>query len=215
MSSINYKIILIGNTAVGKTALFRKMETGEFSDTNIATIGLAKKTLYTPVEVDINGKRIKKNICVSLYDTAGQEKFKSITLNYFKETEGIILMYDITKRESFDNVEAWINSIKESIGSSHSSEYVIILMGNKLDLVDENSNKRKVTEYEAEDICNKFDMIWGGEISVKDIKYDDLIKLFSEYTGKIYEIIGEKKKDVQKLKVIKNYKNIKGRKCCK
>ena len=215
MSSINYKIILIGNTAVGKTALFRKMETGEFSDKNIATIGVAKKTLYTPVEVDINGKRIKKNICVSLYDTAGQEKFKSITLNYFKETEGIILMYDITKRESFDNVEAWINSIKESIGSSHSSEYVIILMGNKLDLVDKNSNNRKVTEYEAEDICNKFDMIWGGEISVKDIKYDDLIKLFSEYTGKIYEIIGEKKKDVQKLKVIKNYKNIKGRKCCK
>ena len=215
MSSINYKIILIGNTAVGKTALFRKMETGEFSDKNIATIGVAKKTLYTPVEVDINGKRIKKNICVSLYDTAGQEKFKSITLNYFKETEGIILMYDITKRESFDNVEAWINSIKESIGSSHSSEYVIILMGNKLDLVDENSNKRKVTEYEAEDICNKFDMIWGGEISIKDIKYDDLINIFSEYTGKIYEIIGEKKKDVQKLKVIKNYKNIKGRKCCK
>ena len=215
MSSINYKIILIGNTAVGKTALFRKMETGEFSDKNIATIGVAKKTLYTPVEVDINGKRIKKNICVSLYDTAGQEKFKSITLNYFKETEGIILMYDITKRESFDNVEAWINSIKESIGSSHSSEYVIILMGNKLDLVDENSNKRKVTEYEAEDICNKFDMIWGGEISVKNIKYDDLINIFSEYTGKIYEIIGEKKKDVQKLKVIKNYKNIKGRKCCK
>ena len=124
-------------------------------------------------------------------------------------------MYDITKRESFDNVEAWINSIKESIGSSHSSEYVIILMGNKLDLVDQNSNNRKVTEYEAEDICNKFDMIWGGEISVKNIKYDDLIKLFSEYTGKIYEIIGEKKKDVQKLKVIKNYKNIKGRKCCK
>ena len=215
MSSINYKIILIGNTDVGKTALFKKMETGEFSDKNISTIGVAKKTLYTPVEVDINGKRIKKNICVSLYDTAGQEKFKSITLNYFKETEGIILMYDITKRESFDNVEAWINSIKESIGSSHSSEYVIILMGNKLDLVDENSNKRKVTEYEAEDICNKFDMIWGGEISIKDIKYDDLIKLFSEYTGKIYEIIGEKKKDVQKLKVIKNYKNIKGRKCCK
>ena len=215
MSSINYKIILIGNTAVGKTALFRKMETGEFSDKNIATIGVAKKTLYTPVEVDINGKRIKKNICVSLYDTAGQEKFKSITLNYFKETEGIILMYDITNRESFDNVEAWINSIKESIGSSHSSEYVIILMGNKLDLVDKNSNNRKVTEYEAEDICNKFDMIWGGEISIKDIKYDDLIKLFSEYTGKIYEIIGEKKKDVQKLKVIKNYKNIKGRKCCK
>ena len=215
MSSINYKIILIGNTDVGKTALFRKMETGEFSDKNIATIGVAKKTLYTPVEVDINGKRIKKNICVSLYDTAGQEKFKSITLNYFKETEGIILMYDITKRESFDNVEAWINSIKESIGNSHSSEYVIILMGNKLDLVDENSNKRKVTEYEAEDICNKFDMIWGGEIGVKNIKYDDLINIFSEYTGKIYEIIGEKKKDVQKLKVIKNYKNIKGRKCCK
>ena len=66
MSSINYKIILIGNTAVGKTALFRKMETGEFSDKNIATIGVAKKTLYTPVEVDINGKRIKK-IFVFLY----------------------------------------------------------------------------------------------------------------------------------------------------
>ena len=64
-------------------------------------------------------------------------------------------------------------------------------------------------EDEAEDICHKFNMIWGGEISIKNIKYVDLIKLFNQFIEKIYKIIGEKYKDKQKLKAIKNYKNIK------
>ena len=214
MSSLNYKIILIGNSSVGKTALFRKIETGEFYDRNISTIGIGKKTLYMDIEEDNNGKKIKKNICVSLYDTAGQEKYKATTLNYFKGADGIILMYDITNRGSFDNIEEWINSIKESIGNAHSLEYIIMLIGNKLDLVDEDEQNRTVKEDEAEDICHKFNMIWGGEISIKNIKYDDLIKLFNQFIEKIYKIIGEKYKDKQKLKAIKNYKNIKERGCC-
>ena len=214
MSSLNYKIVLIGNSSVGKTALFRKIETGEFYDRNISTIGIGKKTLYMDIEEDNNGKKIKKNICVSLYDTAGQEKYKATTLNYFKGADGIILMYDITNRGSFDNIEEWINSIKESIGNAHSLEYIIMLIGNKLDLVDEDEQNRTVKEDEAEDICHKFNMIWGGEISIKNIKYDDLIKLFNQFIEKIYKIIGEKYKDKQKLKAIKSYKNIKERGCC-
>ena len=214
MSSLNYKIVLIGNSSVGKTALFRKIETGEFYDRNISTIGIGKKTLYMDIEEDNNGKKIKKNICVSLYDTAGQEKYKATTLNYFKGADGIILMYDITNRGSFDNIEEWINSIKESIGNAHSLEYIIMLIGNKLDLVDEDEQNRTVKEDEAEDICHKFNMIWGGEISIKNIKYVDLIKLFNQFIEKIYKIIGEKYKDKQKLKAIKNYKNIKERGCC-
>ena len=214
MSSLNYKIVLIGNSSVGKTALFRKIETGEFYDRNISTIGIGKKTLYMDIEEDNNGKKIKKNICVSLYDTAGKEKYKATTLNYFKGADGIILMYDITNRGSFDNIEEWINSIKESIGNAHSLEYIIMLIGNKLDLVDEDEQNRTVKEDEAEDICHKFNMIWGGEISIKNIKYDDLIKLFNQFIEKIYKIIGEKYKDKQKLKAIKNYKNMKERGCC-
>ena len=214
MSSLNYKIVLIGNSSVGKTALFRKIETGEFYDRNISTIGIGKKTLYMDIEEDNNVKKIKKNICVSLYDTAGQEKYKATTLNYFKGADGIILMYDITNRGSFDNIEEWINSIKESIGNAHSLEYIIMLIGNKLDLVDEDEQNRTVKEDEAEDICHKFNMIWGGEISIKNIKYDDLIKLFNQFIEKIYKIIGEKYKDKQKLNAIKNYKNIKERGCC-
>ena len=214
MSSLNYKIVLIGNSSVGKTALFRKIETGEFYDRNISTIGIGKKTLYMDIEEDNNGKKIKKNICVSLYDTAGQEKYKATTLNYFKGADGIILMYDITNRGSFDNIEEWINSIKESIGNAHSLEYIIMLIGNKLDLVDEDEQNRTVKEDDAEDICHKFNMIWGGEISIKNIKYDDLIKLFNQFIEKIYKIIGEKYKDKQKLNAIKNYKNIKERGCC-
>ena len=214
MSSLNYKIVLIGNSSVGKTALFRKIETGEFYDRNISTIGIGKKTLYMDIEEDNNGKKIKKNICVSLYDTAGQEKYKATTLNYFKGADGIILMYDITNRGSFDNIEEWINSIKESIGNAHSLEYIIMLIGNKLDLVDEDEQNRTVKEDEAEDICHKFNMIWGGEISIKNIKYVDLIKLFNQFIEKIYKIIGEKYKDKQKLKAIKNYNNKKEKGCC-
>lgn len=192
MSEINYKIILIGNSGVGKTSLFRKLSTGEFNEKNISTIGIEKKSLEVDVNIGAGGSN-KTKFSISLYDTAGQEKFRAITRNYFKESEGIFLLYDITNKISFDNVEQWIDSIRNSIGDTRDTKYAIVLMGNKLDLVDEGIKEREVTEEDAKNVCKKYDMIWGGEQSTKDINMDKLTELFEEYVREIYKRIGVKK----------------------
>ena len=197
---ISYKIILIGNSGVGKTSIFRKLSTGEFLAKNISTIGIDKKTLdYT-----INIKNEKKNFSISLFDTAGQEKFRAVTKSYFKESEGILLMYDITDKKSFDNVEIWINSIRDSIGNN--SNFVIILIGNKLDLIGKEGKEREVTEEDAKEACEKFNMIWGKELSTKDITNIDLKNMFEEYVKNIFEKVGTKEGTEQKIKGVGKYK---------
>ena len=203
--SIDYKIILIGNSNVGKTSIFRKLSTGDFNPKSISTIGLEKKTMEMTLDVENKGKKEKKNFNIHFFDTAGQEKFRAITKSYFKGSDGIILIYDITKRLSFEHISIWIETIKESLDNS--SKYVIFLLGNKSDLVDDNGGtigcQREVTEEEAIKLCEDNNLVWGGEHSVKTIDYDELKKLFESYVLKIYDIVGIK---IKKTKKIDNYR---------
>ena len=205
MSQISYKVILIGNSGVGKTAIYQKLHKGRFFESNISTIGVVKKNLSVQLEVDENGKRVKKEFDIMLHDTAGQEKFRAITFNYYKASDGILLVYDITERESFENVEIWISSLKDTLGDIQDSKYVVILIGNKLDLVEKDESVRMVTEEEAKKICEQHHMIWGGEQSIKDIEFEQLQYLFKEYVTYIYERVGEKKAGKQNLKKIQKY----------
>ena len=205
---IEYKVILIGNSAVGKTSLFKKLTTGQFSEKNISTIGMDKKTLE--VEIESNGK---KPVEISLVDTAGQERFRAITKNYFKESDGILLLYDVTNIESFKNVEIWIESIHESLGNHKDSKYVIFLIGNKIDLIGIDGKERMVTEEEAKSICQEKNLVWGGECSVKNIEFSELQEKFKNYVKKIYEKVGEKIVTTQVVKKMDNYKKKKKRFC--
>ncbi len=213
MSKVNYKFILIGNSGVGKSSIFKYLSIGEFIEGSIASIGIDKKSLDVSIEVKENNKKVKKDFDISLFDTAGQEQFRSITLSYYKGTDGILLLYDITDRTSFDNIEMWVDSIIDSMGNKAESKYAIILIGNKLDLVQEDESKRKVTEEEAKAACDKYKMIWGGEHSTKTIEYNDLKKLFESYIQKIYESVGPKIMKAQKNKKIDKYKPKRGN-CC-
>ena len=212
MKKIEYKFILIGNSGVGKTSILRFLATGEFPEDTISTIGVDKKTLDVSFEVDENNKKIKKDFIISLLDTAGQEKFRSIARNYYQGADGILLLYDITDRKSFDNIDMWTDSINETLGQKYNSKYAIILIGNKLDLVTEDNDKREVSEEEALDICKKYKMIWGGERSIKILEFDELKKLFAEYVKYVYNEIGEKQEKKQKSKKIGKYE--KKQSCC-
>ena len=205
---IEYKVILIGNSAVGKTSLFKKLTTGQFSEKNISTIGMDKKTLE--VEIESNGK---KPVEISLVDTAGQERFRAITKNYFKESDGVLLLYDVTNIESFKNVEIWIESIHESLGNHKDSKYVIFLIGNKIDLIGVDGKERMVTEEEAKNICQEKDLVWGGECSVKNIEFSELQEKFQNYVKVIYDKVGEKIVTTQVVKKMDNYKKKKKRFC--
>ena len=114
--TITYKIILIGDSSVGKTCLFKKLTTGVYSDKNISTIGIDRKSISLKIKVVENGVELEKTFVIQIWDTAGQERFRSITKGYFQDSQGLLLLYDITNKDTFDNLDKWISSVKDSLG---------------------------------------------------------------------------------------------------
>ena len=126
---IEYKFALLGDSQVGKTSIFRKISTGNFTEENISTIGTDKRSLnYTDLELDINGKKEKKSFEISLFDTAGQDRFRSITKGYIRGSDGIILIYDVTSKKSFEGIQNWVKQLKEL-----PSRICIAIAANKID----------------------------------------------------------------------------------
>ncbi|XP_072917228.1 ras-related protein Rab-13 isoform X3 [Hemitrygon akajei] len=100
-----FKLLLIGDSGVGKTCLIIRFADDNFNNTYISTIGIDFKIKT----IDVGGKKIK----LQVWDTAGQERFKTITTAYYRGAMGIILVYDITDEKSFENIQNWMKSIKE------------------------------------------------------------------------------------------------------
>ena len=97
---IFYKIIMIGDSDSGKKTIFKKLSSGTFNEKSISTIGMDNRTL----SLTINTEEGEKEIEIQLCDTAGQERFRSITTSYYKSSQGILFLYDITKKESLDSI---------------------------------------------------------------------------------------------------------------
>ncbi|XP_029307926.1 ras-related protein Rab-13 isoform X2 [Cottoperca gobio] len=100
-----YKLLLIGDSGVGKTCLIIRFSEDNFNSTYISTIGIDFKVKT----VEVDGKKVK----LQVWDTAGQERFKTITTAYYRGAMGIILVYDITDEKSYENIQNWMKSIKE------------------------------------------------------------------------------------------------------
>jgi len=116
------KLLIVGNSSVGKSCILSRYCNDIFNNTFISTIG-----------IDFNIKRIKvnnKNIKLQLWDTAGQERFKSITVGYFRGSQGALVVYDVSDRKSFENVVNWIKDLKEHGNKSMD----LFLIANKIDL---------------------------------------------------------------------------------
>ena len=181
---LSYKMTLLGDTGVGKTSLFKKLVKGTFDPKSISTIGVDRKTL----NFKINTSDGEKEAEITLYDTAGQEKFRSISVSYFRESKGLIMIYDITKYETFEHLGEWLDDVIENLGNKEN--YLIILLGNKVDMIDENNDKRQVEEKEAKDYCTTNNILWGGEVSVKDFDREKLNSLFKEFIEEMYKKLG-------------------------
>ncbi|CAK9144724.1 unnamed protein product [Ilex paraguariensis] len=119
-----FKVVVIGDSAVGKTQILSRFAKNEFCFDSKSTIGVEFQTRT----VTIKGKVIKAQI----WDTAGQERYRAVTSAYYRGALGAMLVYDITKRQSFDHVARWVEELRAHADSS----IVIILIGNKADLVD-------------------------------------------------------------------------------
>ena len=135
---IKLKLLIIGDSAVGKTSMLLKYTDNFFPESHLATIGVEFKTK----DVQYNGYKIN----LQVWDTAGQERFKSITKSFFRNANGIIFVYDITQKNTFKNVKDWI---KDS--EANDTGFKRILVGNKIDL----QNKRQVQLNEVKEWADK------------------------------------------------------------
>ncbi len=188
MSEIEYKIALIGDSETGKSCIFKKLIIEIFREKYIPTIGIDRKTLNIKFDINKSGIVENKNFYINLLDISGNEKFRQIIKGYFKSSDGILIIYDITNRQSFENVKMWINFINENIKDKN--KCIIILIGNKLELIEKENNLRKVKEEEAKEICSNNYLFWGGEISIKNIDINELKELFEVYIKNYMKRLG-------------------------
>ena len=207
IEKLKYKMTFLGDAAVGKTSIFKKITKEEFDPKVISTMGIDKKTL----SFNINTSKGEKDVEISLYDTAGQERFRSISISYFRDSQGLLVIYDITNYETFKSIEHWLEDIKDSLGNN--DDYLTILIGNKLDLAKDDPQKREVEENEAKEFCTKNKILWGGECSAKDDSAKKLKEMFINYIEEMYKKVGSNIK-INDESLLKNLNGKKKKGCC-
>ena len=171
--SVFFKILLIGDLGVGKSCVILRYVEGDFPGNIMSSIGVDFKTK----QIDLDDRLIK----LQIWDTAGHEKFRTITTSYYKSAHAIIILYDITQKASFDHIRNWITEI-DKFGKQG---VLKVIVGNKLDM----ENNRKITKEAAENLALKYGIkLW--EVSAKDNTnieemFLDTIKTLLEKNSKI------------------------------
>ena len=172
-SLLKFKLIVVGDQSTGKSCILNRFANEIFEENYQATIGLD----FQSKTVNIKGHDIR----LVLYDTAGQEKFRSLIPMYIREAQIILLVYDVTNKESFDSIPKWFSEVLDV----KNDEAVFALIGNKIDLID----NRQVTYEEGKKLANEKNIIFE-EVSAKDGQnFDEL------FNNKLFESIYKKFKD--------------------
>ena len=136
-----FNIITLGCSEVGKTCIIQRYIDNEYISSTISTIGIdCKAKIFT-----INSIKYK----IIYYDTAGQERYSSISSKYIKSANGVILVYDITNQKSFSKIQEWTNNLEKN-----NNNYIAVLVGNKIDL----ESKREVSKNEGLTLANQLNI---------------------------------------------------------
>ena len=148
---LNFKLIVIGNSNVGKSCLSLKGTTGKFDETYVATVGFDFYSLFAKID--------NKLIRLQIWDTCGQEGYRSVVQNFFRNTALAILVYAINDIKSFNDIGIWIKQLK----AYSNPDIKMFLVGNKNDLI----NERKISEEEGKKCCKENDFYCFCETSAK------------------------------------------------
>ena len=171
-----YKIIIIGDAAVGKSNILTRFTRNEFSENTKSTVG---------VELGVKFIKVKGvNTKIQIWDTAGQERYRSITSSYYKGSHGCFIVYDITNESSFNNVEKWYEYVQKEAGKNIS----IILVGNKCDL----ENERKISKEKGQEKAKNLKCAFFETSALSGV---NISQIFEELTNNIYDSTGGNKND--------------------
>ena len=202
-----FKLILIGDTGVGKSNILSRYINNEFSLATQPTVG-----------VEFGSKIIKKDdksIKLQIWDTAGQERYKSITSAYYKGSRGAFVVYDITRKTTYDNIDKWIGELK----TNGSEDVLIMLVGNKSDL----EEKREVITEEVEKKAQEQKLAFceTSALNGKNVEYafENLIneilkKVEKEKINEAKQLAESKAITLETADKNKNEKNSKKKKKC-
>ena len=196
------KFLLLGDSSVGKTSLYFRYFDDFYQDSQLPTIGVD----YRIKKVDYLDKKINLNI----WDTAGQDRFRAITQSYYKGAHGVILLFDVTNSNTFQNVKQWLSQIKEYSPSNCE----LILAGNKIDIQERSVSKEEAMALADEYKIQYIEVSAKSNINVKEV-------FASLYQGIIDKLLINKedddehnKKKGKKLNKAIDDPNVSGSRCC-
>ena len=197
---INFKIVIIGNSGVGKSCILKRAVQNKFDENYQATIGFE----FLLMHFNVNGLKIK----LQIWDTCGQEMYRSLVQGFYRNTSLAVIVYDVSSKESFEGLELWIRDIQQ-----HTEPNLpIFIIGNKIDL------EANVSEDDAQMFANSNRVKYFNQCSaktgknVKEIFYEAAKYLYKAYN----EIKGKSRvPSVTRLKIeSQNEKQKKKKKCC-
>ena len=186
------QLIVVGESCVGKTSLLYKYSQDCFIEKHLATVGIE---FFTKVE-KINGRKIR----VKIWDTAGQELYKSITKNFYRNSDGVIIVYDVTDRESFEKVQGWVQTISEYTDTEKKIQKVLV--ANKVDLT------RKVTKEEGMKLAEKYNIPFFEASAKLDIGIKDFM------TKILTDVLDNVSVDMSRVTLDQKLDNRKNKKKC-
>ena len=184
-----FKVVLVGDSFVGKTNIMSKYLKNEFHEDSKATVGVE----FGSKQFNIEGHSIKAQI----WDTAGQERYKAITSAYYKGAKGAFIVYDITRKNSFESIDKWINDVT----AVADKKITIVLIGNKSDLEDQ----RQVTKEEGEDKANKLQVAF---LETSAFSGENLEKAFQMMIKEVYQKCHEEMMSEGDVDIIKGGEDI-------
>ena len=195
------KIVVVGDSGVGKTNLIRRFIQDDFQSNSKATVG-----------VEFFSKSFKMNdnvFKIEIWDTAGQERYKSITAAYYKGAKGGLVVYDVTSKTSFDNVDNWVSEIKEKA----STDMKTMMIGNKIDLKDE----RAVSTEEALEKAKLLELplMEASALDSTNVKqaFYDLLKEMYKEVKKTIDVVEQAEKQNEGVQLDTNQSDEK-KGCC-
>ena len=177
----SYKVLLLGNSYVGKTCILLRFSEDIFKENYDVTIGLNYRIKSMTVE--------NNPIKMQIWDTSGEEKFKAIAKNFYRGAHGVLLVYDICQKNSFLDVKSWIEQIIEN---ADNDDIVMILCGNKCD----NEKERKISKEEGENLAKNYGIPFF-ECSAKN--NFNINEIFETMAQKIYTKVGNRQSSSVKL----------------
>ena len=188
----HYKVLILGDKAVGKSCFLIRFTENKFQEIYLSTAGMDYK--YKDVMYE-EGKTIR----LQIWDTAGQERYRTITTGLFKGAVGIILMYDITDKQTFNNVREWIKSIEEET----SKKVILILVGNKVD-----KKEREVLKAEGEQIAEEYNFPFFETSAQSGLNVNSVFETLAKL------IVEKKAHSANQGHKLTNTKNNEKKKCC-